>query len=968
MILALSVILAPGAVQAANPDQILGHKQQQVRQLEQLVDSAGQATRRGQMLFELARLQLEVAILGERNGRPDLGPPIVTCRRLIAEQPGFSGAAEVRLMLARLELRRSRPRDALLVLAEVEQRGAPQRLLCEGRMLAGACHLESAQPSDRGKAQELFSALVSSEGCPAALRSQARYRLAWILLGDRCTPRSAHVAAFHLRQLCQQAHVERGLQQRALQDLVLAWSMGVPDADASRFLLDRGRGDLLSGLARKLMEAGKLKELMALRLPPDGVAAAELRRLRVQAAARLGTVEQLEQELKAAWPRGDRGQSGDVGREALAQDVLDRAARADTPPADARRLLARLIETRAHTKVGGRARLRLAELLVQGGDLVAAAGQLEVLAGDARPEVAATAAHQLVRCREQLLQATDASQRPQRLASFIRAAKAFIRRHPRDPRTPEIQLVLGSHLALTADNEAVVLLRDYVDHQPPHPRRQLALDLLLAALARAAEHEEVYRRVSQEAVPPLLHRRAAAAAAQARCRMLTSQQRWSEAQQWATRALQVDPAADATLQRRTRVVAATLAARAGRPEEGLALLRQLRSETTGSAHREVLQALALHQESAGQLKAAATTHLELAEVSGRLTDQLDRLEQAALAAALDGDTALARDSARRLRRALAGKDVPSRLVGPWQLRVGRVLERMSGAAVAYRHYLRQAHALWRHDGPSAARCLLRAAELASTARGAVRLFEQAQTQAGALRRRGRLDPVAVGARVGLARAVRTRLAPRLKPEPQLVALQTQQEALLPLLSVDDPRWASAAALELARIQAGMASALSQADPPAGLSTADGRRYAAAVAARVAALTDLRQRLLRRLAGAPGGPNRFSLAAAGELEGRADAPIALGAVPTASIARPVAALLETRRYRAARRVASQALQVHGPNADLLCGRAMARLALNQVHDAVSDLRQALALDPRPARCAREQLDLVTAGYPSREERR
>ena len=1028
-------LVLPARGVAGPSSEVLAHKQRQLQGLRQLLDGSARAPnqesapRWGTMMLRLARLELEVAILQVgRAGRsePDLEPPVVTCRRLLQQQPAFPGADEVRLLLARLEHRRGRTQAALEVLGDLLRLHPGSALRCEARLLIGACHLDARL---RGRAEQVFTQLAESS-CPATFRRQAQYQLAWALLADK----RSRQAAYQLRQLCQDPGSDRGMRDRALRDLVLAWSMERPDADAVRFLFDRAADHkqasrLLLQLARQLVDTGKVQPLMTLTagcLSRGGVCPsalmARLRVLRLRALARGGSVKQLERELSFAAGGLDAPLRREVAaailelalRTSKEQPCGDaaRCARSVRAPGEsarlARHLLERLIRAYGGTPAAREAPLHLGQLLLRNKEPGAAAVQLEAATRQAPAALRVRAAHLLVHCREQLLDAAG----PGALTRFVEAARSFIRRFPATAEAPGVQLALGSRLVLVAgrEGEAAGVLRGYVDHNPPLPRRQEAIDLLFAALARAAKQEELHRRVALELAgcgPPVASspgnercgrlRRLGAQAAREQCRLLTAKGRWSEAQLWAVRALEIDPLATGEARRRTQLVAASLAARAGKPEEGLSLLRRILAQQVDPAHRrEVLTELARHQESLGRLTAAARSHMELADATTDVDGRMGQLEQAALVAALGGDAAFAKAVVRKLRRALSEQGVPSRLVGPMQLRIGRLLERAAGRRAAHRHYLQQAHALWRYDGQAAASCLVRAAELSATSRRSRQLFEQARTQAGRrLRRRGKLVLSAVKARLGLARLAReARGLPdsvgRARKtvtaggvERRLLALQEHQQALLPLVSLEHPRWAAAAALELARLTAATVKVLRRAPLPAGLSEAERQRYVQAVAERAAGLSKVHDGLIRRLAAraaAPGGLNRFTLAAAREARGlpwsaglarttrtarearglpdsagRARTGDALPAHPAGA---PVVALLRAQKSHAARRVATRAMEVHGPLPDLLCERAIAQLALDHVSEGVADLERALGLAP-DNRCARQHLDALLA---------
>jgi Flp pilus assembly protein TadD len=72
---------------------------------------------------------------------------------------------------------------------------------------------------------------------------------------------------------------------------------------------------------------------------------------------------------------------------------------------------------------------------------------------------------------------------------------------------------------------------------------------------------------------------------------------------------------------------------------------------------------------------------------------------------------------------------------------------------------------------------------------------------------------------------------------------------------------------------------------------------------------------------------------------------------------VVARINAGQHRAARRVATRALELHGDDAALRCARGVARFATDDVRGALEDLEAALALDPA-SRCARRNLSLLS----------
>jgi hypothetical protein len=203
--------------------------------------------------------------------------------------------------------------------------------------------------------------------------------------------------------------------------------------------------------------------------------------------------------------------------------------------------------------------------------------------------------------------------------------------------------------------------------------------------------------------------------------------------------------------------------------------------------------------------------------------------------------------------------------------------------------------------------------------------------------------------------VRTRLARTLAPARRVQVLHEVQVPLVELMQRSrDPRWSAAAALELARNQAALVEALREAPVPSTLTREDRRRYRADLERRVQAMSDVRARLLRRLAaaaGTDGGLDRHTLAAVHESSA---SPGPRWRLPGKKS--PALPLIAAGRHRAAERVATAALAVHGPRADLLCSRAVARLGLDRPRDALKDLRRALQLTSE-SRCARDNLNAL-----------
>jgi hypothetical protein len=938
-----------------NTARALAHKTAQVRHLTRLVERT-ERHRIGDLLFRLARLELEVAILKAGPRGPDLSRAVTTCRRLLAERPRFAQADEARLFLARLELRRDRPEAALLVLEDLARRRPASRERCQAHLLAGACHL--ARKDHEGARRAFRGAL--SLACAAPVRRQARYQLAWIQLGAK----QAAPAARELRQLCRARGLEPTWRSRVLTDLSLAWSLSPagPDADAARFLLAHAPSPgaarrLILDLGGRLLDAGRVEPLLAFTAPVLGVRGlSRLRALRIRALARGGPSRRLERELEAAAPtlKRDRALRGSV-----ANVILDLARRAQQR-GRARRLYRRLVSSYAGTPAAGTARLRLGQLMLQQGENEHAATQLALAASQApRPAQRALASHLQVYVLERLLDGADPDERRAALERFAAAARAFVARHADASAAPEVLLALGSRLLAERgrEREAIAILERITRNKQQKPAiRRRAVELLVTALTRADLHERAYRaaarHISGDGGDPSRERfaKAAARAARLRSQQLAAAGSWVEAHRWAVRAAaHVTTAGE---RRRLLLAAATLAARAGEDRRAEAHLEALLKTAPPAERREVWVERARHREARGQLTGAAAIYRSLAETSRTLAEQLRWLERGASALALAGEPARAVREARRLQKLIAGGRLPARLVGRWQLRAGRVLERADPRA-AYRHYFRQAHQLWRHDGRAAALCLVRAAGLASSTGTARRLYEQARVQAGTLRRGG---AAAAEARLGLARLVRTRLAGTLPLVRRLRALHEAQAPLLELMRrASDPRWSAAAALELARNHAALADALRAAPVPSAAREEDRRRYRAALDGRVRAVGEVQRRLMRRLVAAAGtdqGISRHTLAASREIEGH---PAPRWRLP-ATRGGPAAAILpliSAGRHRAAERVATAALAVHGPHADLYCSRAVARLRLERPREALGDLRRALRLTPDNS-CARDNL--------------
>ncbi len=500
-----------------------------------LAHSAG-GQERGERLFLLARLELELAILHEARARGagDWEAPALSCRRLLLEEPGFRDAGEVRLFLARLELRRGRATAALAVTGELERGAASAELRCRARLVAGEAWTAAGRP-------ERAAASYRASACAGEAGKLARYRLAWALLAAK----QPTAAAQELVALAE-AGPAAGLRERVLRDLALAWSLGEPARDAVPVLLRLGGPrlgpQLVIELAGRLRDERRLTPLLALTLAP--AVARPLTAIRVVALGRLGSAAELEREL-ARLRGSELGRAPEV-RGAMLRGLLEAARRQERGSAEERRqarsTYARLLAEHSQAPEAQEARLHLAELLLAGGELEAAASHLAQLTA-ASPALRARAGYQRVYCLERLLAAAPAARQPALRGQLIAAARGYLASNSGEatPRTPsdncrgaaqvgrsceaaatnnwpssiaeppkeasradtagaaEVQLLLAGQLAAAGDRLASATAAErFLQRAPTHPRRSEALALALRAYEAERAWEPAHRLASAE--------------------------------------------------------------------------------------------------------------------------------------------------------------------------------------------------------------------------------------------------------------------------------------------------------------------------------------------------------------------------------------------------------------------------------------------------------------------------------------
>jgi tetratricopeptide (TPR) repeat protein len=921
-------------------------------------------------LFRLAQLELEVAILRGASGAgsaADLEACVVTCRRILAETPVGPLVDRVRLFLARVELRRGQARAALDALGALPGATASRPLVCQARALAGeALH----RRGDHARAARAYRELLGSRCGAGALGRTARYKLAWTLMAAK-KPR---LAAAELTLLSRNPGL-RGtpLQGRVFKDLVLAWSLCAPVPRGAVALLlrhDGAQAELVTALARRLLETGKVAEMLdvtsryfAAARRPAAATVDALRELRIQGLARTGTTASFAAELAAQTPK--LGLASSRLREAVAKATLQRALQAQPGGKERKALMTRLAASTAlsRTAAGAEARYHLGLIKQQAGDHLGAARHFEAaVAALPAGELRWRARYRLVSTLEQRLSAAPsghAGSRRKLVRRFVLAAQRFIRAAsgpgPDKQLVPQVQLVLAARLFSdgSADTDVELGLRILDRYLGAHPRweqRQAALNLSVAALQRAARWKRLYHLAQRElrgackmakaACQPLA--RAAAAAALRVSQGHVNGGRWAEAHVWMERSIGANAANAATKGgAAVFLAAANLAARAGRPTRGLRHHDAALAAARGRGERlAVLSAQAELLEALGRLKAAAAVHLKaVRDPDIAATAGLARLHLAARDRALAGDRPGALALALRLRRRLYRETIPPRAHARYQLQVGAILERAGGRA--REHYVRQAHGMMRHHPQAAASCLVRAAVISARSssgrRRARRRLEQAIQLAGAPRAGGVTDeaPPAVAARLELARLVRVSAAgaaPRSAraATQRVVRLQEQIAPLVQVIRLGLPRWSSAAGAGLASIYGALARTLRSAPHPADLTAEERRDYRRALERQAAALDEQRGQLLRHLKPASGA----EIAALTQQQ-----------LPKVGHeAAPVRALIVARRFDAARYVATRALKVYGQRADLLCGRGLAAGALGDEHGGAQDLDAARRLDP------------------------
>jgi TolA-binding protein len=946
---------------------VLRQKERQVGALQALLapsEDDGSGPERSERLLLLAQLELEVAILrqGTADGKPDWEAPALTCRRLLVGAGTWQRADEARFFLAQVELRRGRAGVAIDELAELERRHPRSKLLCQSWLLAGEARYTQGR---RALAAESYRRVLGDARCAAGLQQQARYKLAWTLLAEK----QSAAAARELRLLLRHGELPATFRARVLKDLVLAWSMGAPDADAARLLLTHGGASgamLAHELVRLLLQERRLAPLLTFSasfLSAVGTdralraAAEEMRATRLRAIGELSTAAALEQELAEVERRG----RSSTLRVAAAQALVDHAARleAGAQRRQARALLERVVRGYAETPPAKAARFHLAEAQLADGELSAAASNYQAAATSGPTTVRPRAAYRLVFVLERLLAAAKERERTALRRRFARAAWQLARDHARCAEVPEVLLALAGQLVAGGEHaEAARAAALFLERFPGHARRADAVALALHALDRAGRPGEAHDLAIAELARPAARsmaqtaalRGAALRSALRRSRELVSQGQLEEAQRWAQRAALASPSSPEANE--ALLAAAILAGRAGRSTEAEAIYRSLAARSVGtSLQLRALVGLAELQETRGQFAEAAVSYRSASDrVEG--ADRLRWLRRSGWAQLAAGDRVASRLTARAVERLLGRARLAGGVLQREQLALGRLLVAAESPA-ARRYFLGLARLAEGQQPRLAARLLLHAAE-AAPARGRS-LIEEAQRLAGPLRRQGRVIEEAAEARLALARHERALRARSLRQ--RLLALQQTAGQLVELIGAGDARWSSEAGALLAWSQEEMARLLSAAPAPRGLRPVDQTRYRAAVVARVAELRQLRRALLGRLVAVARRPAALSagvLAAARELLPAAMPGLRADALPDPSVhATPVIELLQAGRHRAAASSASRALSVVGPREDLLCLRAVARQALGRPRQAVEDWEAALRLAPRGT-CARQNL--------------
>jgi TolA-binding protein len=972
---------APAARAPDHDRQVLRQKERQARALQALLagptSEGDDPTRavshdqgeRSERLLLLARLELEVAILRQAlaEGRPDWEAPALTCRRLLVEAGAWQRADEARFFLAQVELRRNHGGAAIDELAELERRHPRSRLLCQSWLLAGEARYAQGR---RSLAAESYRRVLGDASCAAALQQQARYKLAWSLLAAK----QAAAAARELRLLLRHGELPAPFRARVLKDLVLAWSMGTPDADAPRLLLmhgGAGGGALSLEVARLLLQEKRLPQLLAfsasfLRLAGGGAspraAAEQMRVTRLRAIAELSTAAALDREL-AETERGGRSSALRVG---AAQALLEHARRLEAqgaPRRQARALLERVVRSYAETGPAREARYHLAEAQQADGELAAAAESYQVAATSGPAGLRPLAVYRLVVILERLLAVAKEGARTALRRRFARAAWQLVRDHATRVEVPEVLLALAGQLVAGGDHsDAARAATSFLTRFPAHARRADAVALALHALDHAGRPGQAHDLAITELARPGAHpvaqaatlRSAALRCALRRSRELVGQGRLAEAQRWAQRAALANPgSAEAS---EAWLAAATLAVRGGRSTEAEAVYRALAVRSVGrSLQTRARVGLAELQETQGQFAAASVSYRAVAaRVDG--AERLRWLRRAGWAELAAGDRAGARLTARAVERLLGRATLRGGTLLREQLALGRLLLAAEGST-ARRYFVGLARLVEKEQPRLAARLLLRAAE-AAPARGR-RLLEEAQTLAGPLRRHGgQVVEEAAEARLALARHERARQERSLRR--RLLALQLTSAQLVELVTAGDARWSSEAGVLLAWSQEEMAQLLSAAPAPRGLRVAEVTRYRAAVANRVAELRQVRQAILVRLGAVARRPTALSagvLAVAREQLPAAMPGLRAEALPDPStLASPVIDLLRAGRNLAAALAASRALAVVGEREDLLCVRGVARQLLGRPQQAILDWEAAQRLAPRST-CARQNLATV-----------
>jgi tetratricopeptide (TPR) repeat protein len=991
--------------ESARDQELLARKDRQARALRAMVAGRLHAADRGDRLFLLAQLQLEIAILRPSADKrtPDWETPATTCRRVLVEEPTFARADEVRFFLAQLEMRRSNPRVALEVLRDLEERHPESHLLCEAWLLGGEAW---SAGEDRDRAALQYRRVLERASCARSVTQQARYGLAWALLGGK----RADAAAKELRRLAEESGVPTLFRQRVLKDLVLAWSMGEPGRDAPQLLMqaagEETGGRLVRELAELLLEGRRLEPLLRLTAGfavafPRHAALGALRAIRLRALSSLSTPSELKGEIATLralpgvlTPEVRRAMAGallDLGQTLIGtpvgQDHTEIASRRQ-----ARDVFEGILQSFGDLPQALPACYHLGELLLETEDPRRGLDLLERAATQASSEIRLRAHRRLLMALEQLAARAAPEERAGFQRRFVRGGWRFLEEHPGSSDASGLLLALASQLLVMqeygeAARAAGVLLHRF----PGHPQRAHAVKIALEALDHAGQQEKAYHLAMAElsacGVACDAWRAAAGASAMKRCRELAAASGLDDAQAWAGRAASVAP--EGPLGFEARMAGAMLAARRGRLLEAARRYRDLADHRASGAGRvRALAALAEIQAARAQFAAAAGSYDEAARAAPDTSSRLEWLRRSGEAHAAAGDTRAVLAAVDQMERTLEGARVSRRESLRWWLRVARLLSALGGVdgpnGVPYwtrlapaptpsrRRLLKLARRLEKEEPQAAARCILLAAALTPTPGPARVLVLRAMDLTSASSRRGAKNDVAAEGRITLARLARA-LLPRgrsaLDPRRELRGLQDLVSSLLEVVEGGNPAWASAAGLALAATYAEMARVVRSAPPPHGLRENERAPYLSALAARAADLRRVGDALITRLARAtrdPQGLNHSTLQAARESVPRWMPALDLDHLPEGSaMSQPVLDLLRAERPSAALLAVTGALAVAGPREDLLCARATALFRLGRVPQAVREFRSALALVPT-SRCARLNLGVLALWQSSYSE--